>query len=160
MMRTIYFALVLAAAALGTTFAPHAYADPPTAAPTAKNLLAGTFVYADGKAGPAKVEQAIETVVSEANFIKRPFMRSRLRDANPLLSSVAFYVDGDRVVYTFNGKHVIESSAPGRFRWKSPTDGETYWVTHKLSDGQLVQTIAGDEGAKRETFKVSADGRT
>lgn len=160
-------ATVAASSVAAADAPPQASANAPAQAsaapspPPAVQRLQGTYGCQNPQAATAAIEQAIEQAVSEMSFIKRPFARSRLKDTNPVLRTFAFQFADPVLTYTYNGVHVIRTTLDAQpVRWKSPEDGNTYWVSQKRVGNKIVQTLTGSEGTKRESFELSADGRT
>ena len=153
---------LLLAAALGLSVLslPHdVCADESAEAPAPS--LEGTYAPQNPKAAQAVIDNAIESVVQEMNFIKRPFARSRLRDTNPLLTQVRFQRQDDLLIYTYNAGNVIRLVPNGpAIRWKSPADGNTYETKATLVGRRFTLFFKGEEGSKKEVFELGADGTT
>lgn len=159
-MRKLVAAVVLGLSALAVCPATTALAeDPPANADAAK--FEGSYAIVNATEAQAAVEAAIEALVSEMNFIKRPFARSKLRKTNALLTSIRMQFSADQVTYTYNAGHAIRTTLNGpAVRWKSPADDEHYQVTTTLKGQRFTQTFRGSDGTKQEIFDLSADGRT
>lgn len=154
-MRKLVALIALGLSALGPV--PAAFADDPPAS-TAAPKLEGSWEVVDAAAAQATIEAAIEGVVADMNFIKRPIARSRLRKANGVLTSIRMAWNGDELVYTYNGGNVIRTKVGGpAVAWTSP-EGDACQVKTALAGQRLTLTIAGAEGTKVETFDLAADG--
>jgi hypothetical protein len=158
-MRKSVILLATALSVVAACPAGDARADEPAASPASR--LEGTYAPLNAKAAQSGIEAAVESVVQEMNFIKRPFARSKLLDTNALLSSVRFQFQGDQLTYTYNGGHVIRLVVNGpAIRWKSPADGEFYETKGTLSGRRFTLSFKGEDGSKQEVFELGTDGVT
>ena len=145
--------------------APAAAPAAPAAAPTAESpapapKIDGKYRFVGGDAEKKAVEEAIEKVVQEMLFIKRPIARGRLKDRNGVASSWQFATAGGQ----------IKSTAEGIMTWSSPDDGKPADVktstgddaklTQKFVDNKLLQTFTTKEGKREDIFTLAADGVT
>ena len=131
-------------------------APTPPPAPT----IEGKYRFVGGDKETKAVEEAIEKVVQEMLFIKRPIARGRLKDRNKVTSSWTFTTAGGQ----------IKSAAEGIMTWSSPENGSSADVkTSTGDDAKLSQKIAGNkltqvfttkEGKRESIFTLGADGQT
>ncbi|MBC7795059.1 MAG: hypothetical protein H7Z43_15240 [Clostridia bacterium] len=133
----------------------------PEAAPApAAASIEGKYRFVGGAGEQKAVEDAIEKVVQEMLFIKRPIARGRLKDRNKIATSWVFTIAGGQI------KAVAESI----MTWASPEDGSSADVktstgddaklTQKITGDKLVQVFTTKEGKREDIFTLQADGVT
>ncbi len=128
----------------------------PPPAPT----IDGKYRFVGGDKESKAVEEAIEKVVQEMLFIKRPIARGRLKDRNKVATSWTFTVAGGQ----------IKSAAEGIMSWSSPENGSPADVktstgddaklSQKISGNKLTQVFTTKEGKRESVFTLGADGQT
>jgi hypothetical protein len=125
----------------------------------ARETLAGTFHFVGGERQTAALGRAINDAVAAMPFFKRPWARGRLRPRNALVQTVAIRFPPGRVEVSFNGGAPFRSPddgtpAPGR-----AITGDALRVRQHVERDRLVQTLASNEGTRRDEFVVSPDGQ-
>jgi hypothetical protein len=107
-----------------------------------------------------KIDRAIESVVAEMNFIKRPFARSALEDKTEPCTDLALAFPGDKISVTCDSKPATVSPADDTIVNYKAQDGETYKVSQKHSGRIVRQTFHGEEGKRINTMLLSEKGDT
>jgi len=142
-------------------------AQAPKGAPTpegdARARFTGVFNYAGGPQERAALDAAIERAAAEFNFLFRPIVRGRLRDANTIAQVVTFqWSPGSpgtmRVTYT---------DPPRDYR--APDDGTPVHspashdassrISHRFENGNFIEHFTADDGAQRNVFTLTPDGQ-
>lgn len=112
------------------------------------------------KENSADIPSAIETCVSNTNFIIRAIARHRLKKTNTVHEKVFISTSASSITITFGSevaKPVIAPVDGSVVPWERD-DGEVFLVSHQLTGDRLVETFRGDDGQKEIDFSVSADG--
>lgn len=119
----------------------------------------GIWLY--DKSRSADVPAAVEECVSKTNFVVRAVARPRLLKTNAPYDRIAIATNPSevRVVYGASGKPVVSPPDGKSVPWKRE-NGEIFQLTHELKGDRLVETFTGEDGAKQESFGVSADRST
>jgi hypothetical protein len=146
----VFLALATPLCALG----PVATANP--SSDVAAGLQA-TFVRSDG--GPARIEQAVERAVAQANILVRSIARSRLLHDNRAFEQVRFELDGDRIMAKLGEAPPIVSPADGSAAMYKVPGGDRARVRQQVRGRTLVQHFRGRDGERTNRFVLSADGR-
>jgi hypothetical protein len=118
--------------------------------------LAGTWTQsrADDVAG------AINAVVADMLFIKRPIARPKLIRLNPVYKKVVIAVSDKGVTVKFDERDVIPMPPGGKPGPWTREDGDKFMVAALVSKDQMIQTFKNDEGERTNVFKLSPDGKT
>ena len=120
--------------------------------------LDGTFIL-DAK-NSADIAKAIEVTVADMNFVKRPIARSRLTKTNEAPMQVEVHQNAGKVDITIGKvKHPNLTLSASAIAWTTPT-GEAVLLSVKPSANGLEETFQGEDGAKKNTFTLSTDGKT
>lgn len=160
-MRKLVATVAVALSAAAMMPSIEVRAEEPPALAEAAARFEGSWVPVNEATARAGILSAIENVVGEMNFIKRPFARSKLRSTNQLLANVQFQFSGAQLTYTYNGGKVIRTTVNGpAVRWKSPDDKEFYQVGTTLKDRRFTQTFRGADGSKQEVFDLDSSGKS
>ncbi len=139
---------------------PAAGAKPADAAAAAPKVD-GKYRYVGGDKEQKNADDAIEKVVQEMLFIKRPIARSKLKTRTKKATAWTFY-------WTAGGK--IKAAAEGIMTWESPADGSAAAVktsqgddaklTQKVSGNRLTQVFVTEDGSRENDFVLGDDGVT
>lgn len=116
------------------------------------------FVFAGGEEERAEVRRAIEAVVAEMSFIARPLARRGLLEANTVIARLEFSLQGDPVVVKYVEGRLVEAPRDGRAVPWTDQFGDRVRVSHRLREGQLVQTLSDRRGFRRNTYVFGAEG--
>jgi hypothetical protein len=104
------------------------------------------------KARSASVDQAIEAVVSQMNFLTRPIARSRLAKTNAPIPTLSIDV-ADRAEIELGTESVHAPSNGEAVTWTRP-DGEAFRVSIHREGERLVEIFQGKDGTRRNTFNL------
>ena len=147
-------------------FASVARADAPASppaeqAPTARDRLAGSYVYAGGEKEIAARNAAIDKATESMFFAIKGVARSKLREKTPVSPSVGITFGSGKITVSAAGAPPAGSPDNGSsVAYKNP-DGQTSKLSQKLTaDGKLVQIFASENGSRTNTFSLSSDGKT
>jgi hypothetical protein len=119
-----------------------------------------SYRYASGETGEAAIKAAVEEAVRELNPLIRGIARRRMLDANKVIPQLGFDLSGDPLVASYVGGRVIEAPADGRPVAWTDQYGDTVQVTHRVTNGALLQTMAGSKGDRRNRYRFSDDGKS
>jgi hypothetical protein len=123
--------------------------------------FSGTYELSLSKAqARKKINKAIEAVVADMNFVKRPFARSALEDKTEPCRQLAIGFPSNKVSITCDAKPASVSPADDTVIDYKAQDGNTYRVSQKHAGRIVRQTFHGDEGKRVNTMKLSEDGKT
>jgi len=124
------------------------------------SLLAANFdgVFVFDPANSADISKAIESSIADMNFVTRPVARSRLTKTNLVPQQVSIHTDANGIDLIVGKAHPPKLPSNGSaVQWLTP-DGENVQVSEKQNTASLVETIQGEDGAKKNTFTLSPDG--
>ena len=106
------------------------------------------------------VAAAIENVVADMNFIKRPIARKKLIRLNPVYKKTIIAISGSGVTVKFDDRDVIPMPPGGKPGPWTREDGDKFMVAAQVTKDQMIQTFKNDEGERTNIFKLSADGKS
>lgn len=106
------------------------------------------------------VASAIENVVADMNFIKRPIARKKLIRLNPVYKKTIIAISGSGVTVKFDDRDVIPMPPGGKPGPWTREDGDKFMVAAQVTKDQMIQTFKNDEGERTNVFKLSADGKS
>lgn len=106
------------------------------------------------------VAAAIEGVVADMNFIKRPIARKKLTRLNPVYKKAVIAISETGVLVKFDERDSIPMPAGGKAGPWTREDGDKFMVAAQVTKDQLIQTFKNDEGERTNVFKLSPDGKT
>ena len=121
-----------------------------------ESALSGTWVQARAD----DVAAAINAVVADMNFIKRPIARGRLTKLNPVYKKVLIAIGDKGVFIKFDERDAVPMPPGGRPGPWTREDGDKFMVAAQVTKDQLVQTFKNDEGERTNVFQLSPDGKT
>jgi hypothetical protein len=104
------------------------------------------------------IEAAIEDVVKDMNFIKRPIARGRLKDTNPAYQKVTMTFGATETAIQYEARNPIKTPSNGTAVPWTREDGKTFQVTAKVEGNRLVQTFKNEEGERTNIWQL-ADGK-
>lgn len=120
--------------------------------------MQGTFTYT--AQGSDDVSKAIEAVVRQMNFVKRPIARGRLTKTNQPYRSVTITHNASNVSIVTDNRPAIVTPANGSpIKWRRE-DGEMFDVSTEWENGTLEQTFVAGDGKRVNSFVLSPDGNT
>ena len=141
--------------------APAEAAPAPAAAPAVEApKIEGKYRFVGGDAEKKALEDAIEKVVQEMNFIKRPIARGRLKDRNGIASSWQFTVAGGQIKAVAEGVMTWTTPESGAQADVKTSTGDDAKLSMKIVDNKLFQTFTTKEGKREAVFTLGADGAT
>lgn len=161
-------ALLLVPAAFVQAQEP-AKTDAPAAAPAAQPAapaapaapaIEGKFRFVGGAKEEKAVEDAIEKVVQEMLFIKRPIARGRLKERNKVASAWVFNSAGGNIKANAEGVMAWTSPASGAPADVKTSTGDDAKLSQKIVGNKLTQVFTTKEGKREATFTLGADGET
>ena len=106
------------------------------------------------------VAAAIQNVVADMNFIKRPIARGRLTKLNPVYKKVVIAISDTGVFVKFDERDSIPMPAGGKAGPWTREDGDKFMVAAQVTKDQMIQTFKNDEGERTNVFRLSPDGKT
>ena len=106
------------------------------------------------------VAAAIEGVVANMNFIKRPIARKKLIRLNPIYKKAVIAISDTGVFVKFDERDAIPMPPGGKPGPWTREDGDKFMVAAQLTPGQMIQTFKNDEGERTNIFKLSSDGKS
>ncbi len=121
-----------------------------------ESALSGTWVQARAD----DVVGAINAVVADMLFLKRPIARPKLVRLNPVYKKVIIAISDKETLVKFDDRDVIPMPPGGRPGPWTREDGDKFMVAAQVSKDQMIQTFKNDEGERTNIFKLSADGKT
>lgn len=152
----VFGALVGASLATG----PVAYADDPAPAAAPKDRFAGNYTFVGGQKQKDALEAAIDKATDDMSFITRPIARSRLREKTKIRATMGFAFGGGNITWTASDVPAAVSPEDGSYgSYKSGSD--TLKLSQKINAaGQLLQSFVAEDGSRKNTYTLSADGKT
>ncbi len=112
------------------------------------------------KKARASINQKIEKLVDDMNFVKRPFARSSLKGTTEPCGKLTLAFPSDEVSVKCHGKPVTVSPDDGTQAPYKSDDGETYQVRQEISGSSLTQFFRGEDGTRTNTYTLSDGGDT
>lgn len=114
----------------------------------------GAWQLADG----AGREPAIDTLVQEMAFWKRPIARSRLFAVTAPCGELAFWSEGDQVGIRCDALPVtVDRPDSTAIRWLD-AQGQVYDLSIEVRDDVVIQTFSAPEGGRRTNTYTVAQG--
>jgi hypothetical protein len=163
-MRRPTTAALASALALGLAAPPRAAAQaPPTSAPPAadpRTVYTGSYRYAGGDRERNDLNAAVERATYGMVFFVRPIANSRIRDANPVPGAVTIRFPPGQIEVLAVANRAWRSPANGAPAPSLGVHGDAVTLTSRWENGHLVQVISNGQGARRNDYVLSADGRT
>ena len=103
------------------------------------------------------ISKGIEGAIKDMSFITRPIARRKLEKSNIAFKSIGFKFPGDKVSIQHDARKTVDSPADGgKAKW-TREDGETFTVSQKVSDTEILQIFYADEGVKTLKYVFSDD---
>lgn len=128
---------------------------------SAEEQFSGTYTLSvPQKKARASVNQKIEKLVDDMNFIKRPFARSSLKGTTEPCAKLTLAFPSDEVSVKCHGKPVTVSPDDGTQAPYKSDDGTTYQVRQEIEGSSLTQFFKGEDGTRTNTYTLSNGGDT
>ena len=138
---------------------PAGGAKPAEAAPAAPTIE-GKYRYVGGDKEQKAAEEAIEKVVQQMAFIKRPIARSKLKTRTKKASAWTFTIAGGTIKSNAEGIMSWESPASGAAAATKTSQGDDCKLTQKLSGNRLTMLFVTEDGSRENDFTLADDGVT
>lgn len=157
--------MVIASEVRATSLDPSSWSgDVPLAAMVDQETLAkasafdGDYVFVGGQKERDGIDAAIEASVEALSPMLRNLGRERLRETNPVPKSISIDVEGDtaKIEFAQDGHAARLDGTPVKTK---SAQGDRVKVSHRIRGGRLVQFIDGSGGDRRNSFKLSNDGK-
>jgi hypothetical protein len=105
----------------------------------------------------ANIEHTVSRLTGWA-IIKRPFVRSKLKESTPVCRQMKIWETPDGQIATqCDGLKTVVAPPDGRrMPWRTP-DGDEFTLTHEVENGRLVQTFFSSKGSKTTVFERQGD---
>lgn len=141
--------------------APQASRQTPISQPSGgqanQQLVTGTFVLTQPEAQAQQgVNRSIEEAANHVGFFERGFVRSKLRDKNPVRSPVRTEIHGDRLAVTY-GQDRYET-VQGQTQTVNAL-GEAVQLRQYARGNQIFQNFRSKDGNKAIVMTFRPDGR-
>jgi hypothetical protein len=158
-LRPLIVASALAAAALVP--AVPAAADETEAPPApARNRLEGNYTYAGGDRQRQGRDAAIEKATESMFFVTRGVARGRVKDKTEIWANVSFSFKNGMITTTMSKLPTATSPESGStVPYKMGSD-DLKLSQRLAADGKLVQSFAGSDATRTNTYVLSPDGKT
>jgi len=131
-------------------------AEPAAAAPK----IDGKYRYVGGEKEQKAADDAIEKVVQEMLFIKRPIARSKLKTRTKKATAWTFTTAGGKIKAAAEGIMTWESPADGSAAAVKTSQGDDAKLTQKVSGNKLTQVFVTEDGSRENEFTLGDDGVT
>ena len=103
------------------------------------------------------IKKGIEGAVSGMSFITRPIARSKLTKSNIAFKSIGIKIKGKTVSIQHDSRKTVDSPQDGSAVQWTREDGETFTVTQKVSDKNIVQVFKSADGKKTLKYDFNDD---
>jgi len=106
------------------------------------------------------IAAAIDAIVSDMNFIKRPIARSRLAQMNPVNKIIVIAISDNDVLVKYDereGIHMVPNVAAAPW---TRDDGVKFLVAAQITKDQLIQSFKNEDSERTVLFKLSPDGKS
>jgi len=120
--------------------------------------IEGTFTAAN--ASQQQIDEAIESAVSQMNFVTRPIARGRLKKTNPAYQRIRIERAQSEISIQFDERQPVQMPADGHAVKWTREDGEVFDVSATTDSGALLQTFKAEDGQRTNRFSLSADANT
>ena len=125
----------------------------------ARDAWVGSFQYAGGQSERKALDDAIEDIVQEMNFLIRPIARSRLKEANVVPGSIGFAKRGVELEIEMAGKRPLSAPVDGTAVFRTNSHGERIKVVQRVSQPKLHQHCSGSQGEREIHYVLDEDGK-
>ncbi len=121
--------------------------------------IAGHYRYVGGAVQRKALDDAIEVVVADMNFIARPIARKRLRESNQPSAALELRVTDDEITVERPGQPTVSAPRDGStINWEDP-NGDEFKVQHRIvGDHEIRQHFVGEQSVSDNAFVLAADG--
>ena len=103
------------------------------------------------------IEAGIEKAIDGMSFITKPIARKKLQNSNIAFKSIGFKFPGDKVSIQHDARKTVDSPRNGGNAKGTREDGETFTVSQKVGEKDIVQIFYADEGVKTLKYDFSDD---
>ena len=121
--------------------------------------IVGHYRYVGGAVQRKALDDAIEDVVADMNFIARPIARKRLRESNQPSAALELRVTDDEITVERPGQPTVSAPRDGStINWADP-NGDEFQVQHRIvGDHEIRQHFVGEQSVSDNAFVLAADG--
>jgi hypothetical protein len=103
---------------------------------------------------------AINAIVADMNFIKRPIARIKLTNLNTVYKDLVLTISNNEVSVKLDEREPIRMPTDGKpVPWKRE-DGEVLQASVQVGKDKLIQTLKNDDGQRTNVYELSPDGKT
>ena len=149
-IRSSTLAIVLVLVAVGLPLGESAEAQP--------QELQGTYVL-DGAASD-NIDEVIEQVVKDMNFVRRPLARQRLQGTTKPSQHLEITYTGADVTITTDGNSSVRTPADGKAVEWTRGDGEKVMVTTTHDARTMTRVFRADDGERSNAYRLESDPST
>jgi hypothetical protein len=109
----------------------------------------------------AEINEQIDEVVDKMNFIKRPFARSRLKEATKPCVELSFEVlQGNNLNVKCDERPDAVAPISGQEGSYTNEEGNKFVLVYKVGPNQILQAFADQDGLRKNLYTLSPDGDT
>lgn len=106
------------------------------------------------------IDESIEALLGEMYFFKRPFARSRLKEATTPCSELTFEdKTNGRILIRCDQRKPAVSKADGTPTTYVDEEGTSYTLRQTLHDNRITQVFEGDSGTRTNVYRLTDDGK-
>ena len=122
----------------------------------------GTFRATGSEAeAQTQINEQIDEVVDQMNFIKRPFARSRLKEATKPCIELNFEVlQGNNLNVKCDERPDAIAPITGQGGSYTNEEGNKFVLVYKVGPNQILQAFADQDGLRKNLYTLSPDGET
>lgn len=126
----------------------------------AKKKFAGTYVSKKGvKRERNEINGAIESLVDDMTFYKRPFARSALKDSTKPCPTLIVFFKADQMAINCKGRVDAQTPADGTpVKWQND-DGDDFRLSQKIEKNRMVQVFRGEDGNRKNVYTLRDGGK-
>ena len=105
-------------------------------------------------ASDSGIPAAIEDTVKDMNFIKRPIVRKKLTNKNPVYQKVTITVGTQEISIQFDARSPVKMPADGKAVPWIREDGDKFMVSARIEGNRLTHHIKNDEGERTNVYTL------
>lgn len=123
--------------------------------------FSGTYQVEGGKKGATqKVNRAVQGILDDMSFIKRPFAEDKLKAKTEPCETLDVSFPGEKISVKCDGRPAyVSPTGYEKARYES-AEGATYALRQKLEGRTLTQTFVSDDGKRTNTLQLTPSGQT
>lgn len=123
--------------------------------------FSGTYEVEGGKkAAQKKVDRAVQGILDDMSFIKRPFAEDKLKAKTKPCASLDVSFAGDKISVKCDDRPAYVSPMGNeKARYKS-SEGATYALRQDIDGRTLTQTFVSEDGTRTNTMQLTPSGQT